>query len=136
MDAFDDVATLSPSSDEGVEVPANPQPPLLRPVAPSLSAIGGKPQGAESQDAYKTHGEGAEGDNNVTDAPNLDQTRANADRPERHNPFRPPIAVTTHISVVDRYSTVTRPLLDRYVRYTPSNTQALSLLAFWGGVKR
>ena len=83
MDAFDDVATLSPSSDEGVEVPANPQPPLLRPVAPSLSAIGGKPQGAESQDAYKTHGEGAEGDNNVTDAPN-DQTRANADRPERH----------------------------------------------------
>jgi hypothetical protein len=84
MDAFDDVATLSPSSDEGVEVPANPQPPLLRPVAPSLSAIGGKPQGAESQDAYKTHGEGAEGDNNVTDAPNLDQTRANADRPERH----------------------------------------------------
>ena len=35
------------------------------------------------------------------------------------------------------WSTVTRPLHFRYVRYTPSNTQALDILAFWGrGVKR
>ena len=38
-------------------------------------------------------------------------------------------------SVVDRYSTVTRPLPDRYVRYTPEDTQALGIPAFWGGVK-
>ena len=38
-------------------------------------------------------------------------------------------------SVVDRYSTVTRPLPDRYDRYTPEDTQALGIPAFWGGVK-
>jgi hypothetical protein len=38
--------------------------------------------------------------------------------------------------VIDGDSNVTRPLLDRYVGYTPSNTQALDILAFWGGVKR
>ena len=79
MDAFDDVATLSPSSDEGVEVPANPQPPLNRPAAFAASAIGGKPPGAESQDAYTQHGDGADGPTLITN-----QTRANADRPERH----------------------------------------------------
>ena len=50
--------------------------------------------------------------------------------------FRPHIAAITYVSVVGRYSTVTRPLHVRYVRYTPSNTQALDILAFWGGVKR
>ena len=48
----------------------------------------------------------------------------------------PHIAAITNISVVDRCSTVTRPLHDRYVGYTPSNTQALDILAFWGRVKR
>ena len=43
-------------------------------------------------------------------------------------------AAITNISVVDRDSTVTRPLHVRYVRYSPSNTQALDSLAFWGGV--
>ena len=46
-----------------------------------------------------------------------------------------------HLSVVDRYSTVTRPLLDRYMdrymdRYNLQNTQALGILVFWAGVKR
>ena len=47
-------------------------------------------------------------------------------------------APITNISVVYRYSAVTRPLHVhvRYVRYSPSNTQALDILAFWGGVKR
>ena len=44
-------------------------------------------------------------------------------------------AAITNISVVDRYLTVTRPLHVRYVRYSPSNTQALDILAFWGRVK-
>ena len=37
----------------------------------------------------------------------------------------------TYFSVVGRYLTVDRPLHVRYVRYTPSNTQALDILAFW-----
>ena len=44
------------------------------------------------------------------------------------------IAAITYVPVVGRYSTVTRPLHVRYVRYTASNTQALDILAFWGGV--
>ena len=46
------------------------------------------------------------------------------------------VAAITYVSVVGRYLTVSRPLHFRYVRYTPSNTQALDILAFWGGVKR
>ena len=38
------------------------------------------------------------------------------------------IAAITNSSALDRYSTVTRPLLDRYVRYTPS---ALKPWIFW-----
>ena len=34
---------------------------------------------------------------------------------------------------LDRYSTANRPLLDRYVRYDLLITQALDILAFWGG---
>ena len=34
--------------------------------------------------------------------------------------------------LLDSYSALTRPLNDRYVRYTPSSTQALDILAFWG----
>jgi hypothetical protein len=34
--------------------------------------------------------------------------------------------------LLDRYSTITRPLHDRYLGYTPSNTQAQDILAFWG----
>ena len=83
MDAFDDVATLSPTSDDGVEVPANPQPPLNRPAASAVSAIGGKLPGAEPQDAYTQRGDGA--DDGPTLSANPHQTRANADRPERHN---------------------------------------------------
>ena len=82
MDAFDDVATLSPTSDDGVEVPANPQPPLNRPAASAASAFGGKPPGAEPQDAYTQYGEGA--NEGPTLNANTSQTRANADRPERH----------------------------------------------------
>ena len=37
---------------------------------------------------------------------------------------------------IDRYMSVTCPLHARYVRYIPSNTQVLDILAFWGGVKR
>jgi hypothetical protein len=57
-----------------------------------------------------------------------------------HNPFRPHFAAITNISVIDSYSNVTRPLHDRYVGYTPSNTQALDIhvdiLAFCVRVKR
>ena len=54
----------------------------------------------------------------------------------RKTDFAHIFAAIRNISVVDRYLTVTRPLHVRYIRYSPSNTQALSLLAFWGGVKR
>jgi len=37
-------------------------------------------------------------------------------------------AAITNISVVDRYLTVTRPLHVRYIRYSPSNTQALDIV--------
>ena len=67
---------------------------------------------------------------------NLKTLEINGAHDEMHNPFRPHIAAITNISVVDRYSTVTRPLHVRYVRYSTSNTQALDILAFWGGVKR
>ena len=53
----------------------------------------------------------------------------------RKTDFAHIFAAITNISVVDRYSTVTRPLHVRYVHYSPSNTQALDILAFWGGVK-
>ena len=39
----------------------------------------------------------------------------------------PHIAAITNISVIDGYSNVTGPLIDRYVGYTP----ALDILAFW-----
>ena len=55
------------------------------------------------------------------------------------DPYRLHIAVITRQfrdrPLLDRYSTVTRPLSDRYVRYTPEDPQALGILAFWGGVK-
>jgi hypothetical protein len=54
----------------------------------------------------------------------------------RKTDFAHIFAAITNISVVDRYLTVTRPLHVRYIRYSPSNTQALDILAFWGRVKR
>ena len=50
---------------------------------------------------------------------NLKTLEINGAHDEMHNPFRPHIAAITNISVVDRYSTVTRPLHVGYVGYTP-----------------
>ena len=55
---------------------------------------------------------------------------------EMQDPFRPHVAAITNISVVDRYTTVTRYICVTSVTVHPSNTQALDILAFWGGVKR
>ena len=80
MDEFDVASTQSPSSDEGVEVPANPPPPQTSSAFQAASSAGGKPAIAEPQDALKTLGEGATDTRAQTSA----QTRADAHPPERH----------------------------------------------------
>ena len=45
---------------------------------------------------------------------------------EMQDLFRPHIAAITHVSVVGCYSTVTRPLHVRYVRYTPAEAQTVA----------
>ena len=65
---------------------------------------------------------------------NLKTLEINGAHDEMQDPFRPHIAAMTNISVVDGYSTVARPLPDRYVGYTPSNTQALDILWRYGDV--
>ena len=80
MDEFDVASTQSPSSDEGVEVPANPPPPQTSSAFQAASSAGGKPAIAEPQDALKTLGEGT----TATRAQTSAQTRADAHPPERH----------------------------------------------------
>ena len=78
MDDFDLASAHSPSSEEGVEVPTNQPPPTTQLSAVASSAIGGALQGAEPQDDSNT----TAGAGNARNVPI--QTRANADRPERH----------------------------------------------------
>ena len=80
MDDFDLASAHSPSSEEGVEVPTNQPPPTAQLSAVASSAIGGGLQGAEPQDDSHT----TEGETRKTGDQPLAQTRANADRPERH----------------------------------------------------
>ena len=87
MDEFDVASTQSPSSDEGVEVPANPPPPQTSSAFQAASSAGGKPAIAEPQDALKTLGEGAN-DAARNHANSATQTRADADPPERHRPVK------------------------------------------------
>ena len=83
MDEFDDAATLSPSSDSGVEVPANPPPAQASSAFQAASSEGSKPAVAEPQGALKSLGEGAN-DAARNSANSATQTRADADPPERH----------------------------------------------------
>ena len=84
MDEFDDAATLSPSSDSGVEVPANPPPAQASSAFQAASSEGSKPAVAEPQGALKSLGEGAN-DAARNSANSATQTRADADPPERHS---------------------------------------------------
>ena len=85
MDEFDDVATLSPGSDSGVEVPANPPPPQDSSAFQAASSAGSKPLIAEPQDAPKPIGaEAGLTNSGATLLPRAAETRAGDHPPERH----------------------------------------------------
>ena len=83
MDEFDVASTQSPSSDKGVEVPANPPPPQESSAIQAASSAGGKPLVAEPQDALEPKGAGDK-TNKPTATPLVAESRAGAHPPERH----------------------------------------------------
>ena len=89
MDEFDDVATLSPGSDSGVEVPANPPPPQDSSAFQAASSAGSKPLIAEPQDAPKPIGaEAGLTNSGATITHRAAETRAGDHPPERHSRAR------------------------------------------------